>query len=482
LIGKRPADVQIDEHTRTVWFRNNRKAFDGETVEGEVLMRLQGEERFYYNVISPMRYDGRACGIVGVNIDITDRKRAEEALQESEEKCRSITEQSPSMIFINKNSKIVYCNKKCEELMGYSQAEFCSHDFDFFDLIFEDSIGSAKSALTKHIEGDEVEPNEYRLVTKGGDKLDALITTKLIQYEGGSAILGIVTDITQRKKFEAALSESESKFRALTELSPAAILIIGEEGILYANPAFESITGFTKKEVRAMQIWDLVHPEMREIIKARGLARQSGERVPSRYEVKIRTQKGREKWIDLAAVVINYGGLPATLATAYDITESKLLKDSLLAREKELESKTHDLEEMNAALRVLLKKRDSDRVELEEKIQFNVKKLIEPFLADLKNTQLSSRQATLLEIIQTNFDEISSPFTPNFSSIKHSLTPQEIKIASLIRRGDTTKKIAELMGLSLRTIEFHRTKIRRKLRLKHKHDSLRGHLQLYSKH
>jgi len=414
--------------------------------------------------------------------DSEQRKQAEEALRESEEKFRSVTEQSPNMIFINKKGKIVYCNEKCEEVMGYSREEFCSPDFDFFNLISEESKNTVKSAFAKHFEGQEVEPYEYRLVTKGGDKLDVIITTKLIQYEGDTAILGIVTDITQRKKMEDALSESEANFRTLAESAPAAIVIIVGEDLKYVNPAFESITGFTNEEALAMQFWDIVHPDMQALVKERGLARQQGQTVPTHYEVKAIVKDGREIWFDMAASSINYGGQTATLAMAYDITESKQAKDSLLLRERELEDKASDLEDMNAALRVLLNKRDGDKVEVEEKIQLNVKELIEPYLDNLKETPLTARQTTLLDIIATNLAEIVSPFARDFAAIKYKFTPQEVKIAGLIRQGKKTKEIAEIMSLSIRTIEFHRTKIREKIGLQSQKDSLQTHLLALDSH
>jgi PAS domain S-box-containing protein len=450
----------------------------GAVRDEELQMKRLDSQPIWVNLnIEPVKSNGGdVVESRSVVIDISKRKQAENALRESEEKFRSVTEKSPSMIFINKKGRVVYCNKKCEEIMGYSQEEFCSLDFDFFDLISEESKKSVKSAFAKHLKGQEIEPYEYRLVTKGGDELDAIITTKLIQYEGDTAILGIVTDITLRKKMEDALSESEAKFRALAESAPAAIIIVVGEDFNYVNPAFESLTGFTTEEALSMKFWELIHPDMRERIKERGLARQRGKAVPARYELKALIKDGQERWFDIAASSINYGGQTATLAMAYDITASKQVKDSLLVREQELKNKAHDLEEMNAALRVLLKKRDEDKIEFEEKIQFNVKQLIDPYLYDLEKTRLSSRQATLLGIIKTNIDEIISPFARNFASIKYRLTPQEIKIASLIRQGKTTKIIAELMGLSLRTIEFHRTKIRHKMGLKDKTDSLQAYL------
>jgi PAS domain S-box-containing protein len=419
---------------------------------------------------------GEIFEVLCVGNDITDRKQADQALRESEAKFRSVTEQSASMIFINKKGRIVYCNQKCEDIMGYRRDEFCSPDFEFFTLIAPECMEIVKTAFQKHMAGQEVEPYEYSLIKKDGKKLDVIIATNLIEYEGDSAILGIVTDITQRKIAEQALRESEAQFRALAESAPAATVIVAEGNIVYANQAFEKITGYTNEEALGMQFWDVVHPDMQELVKKRGFARQRGEAVPSRYELKAVTKSGLTKWMDLVATVIDYGGKIATLAMAYDITERKQAEETLLAREQELESKTHDLEEMNAALKVLLQKREDDKIALEEKMLSNLQQLIEPYFDNLKQTSLSARQTNLLGIVETNLAEIISPFVRDFAAIKYKLTPKEIQIANLIKQGKANKDIAEIMGLSVRTIEFHRTKIRRKFGLKDGKDNLQAHL------
>jgi PAS domain S-box-containing protein len=140
-----------------------------------------------------------------VHQELGERKRAEEVLRESEEKFRNLAEQSPSMIFINANGRVVYANRKCEEMMGYRREEFYSPDFDFRTLITPEYIGLIKQSYLRHSAGEEVKPYEYALVTKQGKKVEVIITTKLIKYEGQNAILGIITDITARKKTERLL-------------------------------------------------------------------------------------------------------------------------------------------------------------------------------------------------------------------------------------------------------------------------------------
>jgi diguanylate cyclase (GGDEF)-like protein/PAS domain S-box-containing protein len=163
---------------------------------------------------------GTIVGTLSSGEDVTERKRAEEVLRESEEKFRSLAEQSPNMIFINKRGRIVYVNRKCEEIAGYSREEFCSPDFDFMDLVAPDFHDLVRENFAVHMKGGEVHPYEYAIVTKTGERIEAINTTKLINYEGENAILGIVTDITERKRAEEALLKSETKHRALLEAIP----------------------------------------------------------------------------------------------------------------------------------------------------------------------------------------------------------------------------------------------------------------------
>lgn len=117
-----------------------------------------------------------------------------------------LAEESPNMIFINVNGKVIYTNKKTEDMMGYSREEVCSPDFDFRELIDPVSLPLIARALAKHAEGEEVEPYEYSLITKSGKKIEAIITTKLIEHEGEKGVLGIVTDISALKKTERDLA------------------------------------------------------------------------------------------------------------------------------------------------------------------------------------------------------------------------------------------------------------------------------------
>ncbi len=185
------------------------------------MTQIAGRKIFTESRKIPVCEAGKVVKIITVIRDITSKKLAEDALRESEQKFRSLAEQSPNMIFINKEGRIVYANKKCEEIMGYKREEFYSPDFNFLNLISPQSMDLIKECFKTHMEGREVPPYEYTIISKAGERIDAINSSRLIQYEGGNAILGVITDITERKQQEnltAIQRDLAIKLGAATEL------------------------------------------------------------------------------------------------------------------------------------------------------------------------------------------------------------------------------------------------------------------------
>ena len=190
-----------------------------------------------------------------------------------------------------------------------------------------------------------------------------------------------------------------------------------------------------------------------------------------------KSTKGEAYWDSYAVPIKNEAGAVVRLVQiTRNVTRQKLAEKALKEGEKELKIKADSLSDLNTALRVLLEKKDDDRVELEEKVMFNMKQLVIPFLEKLKKTSLTSKQAACVQVLESNLNNVISPFSRTLSAKFLSLTPTEIQVAGMIREGKTSQDIADVLNLSRRTVESHRDSIRKKLGLKKKKANLRSHL------
>jgi PAS domain S-box-containing protein len=286
--------------------------------------------------------DGRK-GILSAANDITERKRAEEALRESEAKFRNLADYSPNMIFINKRGKVVYANKLAEEMTGYRKDEIYSDSFNFMELIDPEYRELIMFNLKMHSEGREVPPAEYRLRTVSGKSIDSVINTKLINYEGGTAILGIVTDITERKRIEKALQLSEKQYRELFEQSPEAIYIHLDSIIVDGNPEFVKLLGASGlDELLGKSIFDILHPDYREADKSRlKVIINPGTNAPYREEKFIRLD-GNIVDVEVGAAPILLKDKQAVQVLIRDITERKRAEEALQESEEKWRSITEN--------------------------------------------------------------------------------------------------------------------------------------------
>ena len=199
--------------------------------------------------------------------------------------------------------------------------------------------------------------------------------------------------------------------------------------------------------------------------------------VPNPLEFLTYTRTGEAVWVEVNARGIRENGiLVAIHGIARNITERKRMEEALKKREQELEEKSRNLEDANTALKVLLKRREEDKSELEEKVICNMRELILPYIENLKITHVDSHQLNQLSILERNTSEIISPFLRTLSTKYPNLTPTEIKVINFIREGRTTKEMAELLNASARTVEVHRDNIRKKLGLRNRKANLRSHL------
>ncbi|MFC2173243.1 PAS domain S-box protein [Acidobacteriota bacterium] len=225
IIGKRPEDVCPDKETLAIWLRNNRRAFNGEVVDEEVSFKAGGEVRLFRNIISPI-YDGREIrGILGVNIDITDSKKAEDALKKSEERYRSFVQNFLGIAFRGDTSLIpLFFHGAVEEITGYRPEEFLAGKPRWDEVIHPEDLTWIIQDHTKTFEplNTETQEREYRIIRKDGEVrwLHEILQNVKDPETDRLYVQGVEYDITARKQAEAKLLHYQDRLRSLaSELS-----------------------------------------------------------------------------------------------------------------------------------------------------------------------------------------------------------------------------------------------------------------------
>jgi len=181
-------------------------------------------------------------------------------------------------------------------------------------------------------------------------------------------------------------------------------------------------------------------------------------------------------WYYMRTIRMEGPGPIRVVVSHEEITALKLTEEALKKSQEELFEQKQSLEEANIALKVLLKQREEDKLELEKKVVTNVKNLVLPYVEKLKNSRMKHRDKTLVEIIETHLNDVISPLLQRFDNAKILLTPQEMQVASMVKDGKTSKEIADVLNVSETTVNFHRKNLRVKFGLRNKQANLRSYL------
>ncbi len=323
--------------------------------------------------------------------------------------------------------------------------------------------------------------------------------------------MGIEMIKSKSDRVRKALYSNEIFSKAITEQSGEGISLVDTDGnYIFINPALCKMTGYSEAELLTMNVKDLTPPETEMKLFPSVLKKQKGKR-----EAELRKKDGSHFFAEILGFPIKIENQFFALGVIHDITKRKeaeetlknahdelerkvhertkelalanqrLLKEilerknaeeSLLRHEKELKLQKERLEEMNAALKVLLEHREEERKALEKNIVLTAEKMVMPYIDKLTSSLTNDNARTYLEIIRTNITDLISPFASTLSSKQLNFTPAEIKIADFIRNGFTNKEISAQINVSIDAVSFHRKNIRKKLGLKNKNINLRTYL------
>lgn len=263
--------------------------------------------------------------------------RAERKMKESQKKdkpYRKIFEFSPQVIaFIDSKGNVLEVNKRVYDWLGYQPKEVVGKNFLQLPFLSEESKFTVKRKLAQVFRADNIPPYEVEFDTKAGEGRTGRIFNIPIRDKRGdrTEIMVMAFDITERKKAEQALRESEELFRSIVENSHAGIMIVDDSyRLTYINDKGCRITGYLQKEIIGQDFRKFLDEESRKLVMDRYVRRQRGEKVPSRYEFNVVRKDGEKRRVEISSTVIkDKSGRIQTVAQILDITERKQAEEAL---------------------------------------------------------------------------------------------------------------------------------------------------------
>lgn len=488
------------------------KAVKNESLEKAEVLAPDG--RTYELISAPiLNPDGTIEKAIEVILDITKRKQTEKALRENEQKFRELVELLPEMVFeTDANGNITFVNNAVLESLGYSQADF-EKGIKTSQLLVPEEKETHKNFFAERIGGRDIGTTEYLAKRKDGSSFPLMVHSNVITDDERNVVgtRAIGMNITERKRAEEELRESEQKWRSLVENSPDFIYMADSDGkVLFINRTYPE---HSEDEVEGKNIYDFLapkyHNEMRKRLKN---IFQNGCVDP--FESGILHRDGTRAFFESRHVAIKQGGKVASmmgiatditarkkaeeeLQKAYELMEKRVeertkelqeanilmkeeikermrFEEALKEREKELEKQTVALERKNITLREVVAQIEVEKRKIQDDIMANVRVSINPILERLRIDNVSNKQ---IDLLCHYISGLTSSFVSKITKKSMNLTPREIEICNIVKGGLLNKDISRLLNISLETVEGHRKSIRKKLGLKGKKVNLVVFLQ-----
>ncbi|MHB1131506.1 MAG: PAS domain S-box protein [Chloroflexota bacterium] len=269
FIGKVAADVFEPEDARVAMANDRRVVADGIAIENDTYNLKREDGRVYHRRKSPLRdAAGQVVGIVSVSRDITARKRAEEALRESEERYRKLVELSPDAILLHDGEHIQLINPVGARALGYASTE------DLIgrpvrSIVHPEYIAVAEARWRSLLsQAGSVPLRGFKYLCADGSALEVETAESALTCGGRPALIGVFRDVTDRLRAERATRETEARYRTFVEHSEDGMLLTDEQGFVVEwNLALGRISGLGRAEALGKPIWD-VHPQLVPTISA----------------------------------------------------------------------------------------------------------------------------------------------------------------------------------------------------------------------
>ncbi len=381
--------------------------------EEETEINLPIGKRIFLSSLIPVRNEtGRIHRIVGIIHDITKRKQAEEALRVSEEKMKKLAEAAfDPIIMMDNDGKISYWNNAAEKILGYTSHEAIGKEMHSL-LAPKKYLQSYRKGF-EHFrttgQGDAINRTlELEALRKDGTEFPIELSVSAFQLNSKWNAVGILREITERKRMEEKLRVSEEQHRLLFETALEGIAVLQENKFRYFNPMIMEFSGYSSDELLCMDFLDIVFPEDRDKVLTNYLKRMSGENAEQRYQFRIVKKDKTLRWVEVSAVKFSWKEQPASFAFFNDITDQKLAEMELQKLNEELQISRNLIEE-NLFQKNLMVEELTETKEKLEKLNIEKDKFFSIIAHDLRspfNTLLGLTEIMVEDLPSLTMDEI----------------------------------------------------------------------------
>ena len=326
-LGTRPDEVALDPATLALWQEQNRRAFAGETIEGEITYPEGETPRHYYQIISPIWSDGQVRGILGVNIDITDRYNAQVALQASEARLRAVLSNTPIVLFaLDRAGTVTFVEGKgLEALEGRLEG---AEGGSILEVLR--GVRRLSTAVERALSGEALNfVFEFEQLS-----FEAWLSPLTSSDGAVSGVIGVAVDVTERERTALALRESEERYRLLFENNPHPMWAYDLEtlAILEVNDAAIRHYGYSRDQFLGMTIADLHPPE--EIPTLRDNVAHVTSGVDEAGHWRHRKKDGSLIEVDITSHTLTLNGRLAEVVLVTDVTERRRTEEALRRAQK----------------------------------------------------------------------------------------------------------------------------------------------------
>lgn len=274
--------------------------------------------------------------------NMTERESLEESLRRSERKLWQYLEASPDAIYVHDlKGNFLYGNRAAESMIGYSKEELIGKSFLDLGLLTLDSLAKAIHLLEFSAAGKPTGPDEFQLIRKDGSQISVEISTYAIGEADKIEVIGIVRDISERKRLEQERAEAEVLRRThktierLLEGMNDGYCVIQGYTIVHLNSMAAEMFGYTKDQVVGKRIEDYLPPSIVRQLSRVYSTGLSGGIVPPQYQTILTKKDGTAIQVELGGRAIEYGGKPALSIVIRDISDRKLMETALMQKEQD---------------------------------------------------------------------------------------------------------------------------------------------------